>query len=228
MSNLVLEFHGFKFKPHVEIDGKKIRIKNSKQCQLQLGYGKHEIFICERRSVFHWYWWWPIFNLYYMLLLLKQYVGHSLGFDGECVFALFQITCFEEAQTIIRLQRKELSWDKTEKNADYNMLYIQSNEKIVLKQCSLNKNIRFRLKFNAISPLMLLILIFTLCIIIFRIKRILLLWELILSCAIDCCMIGFLIYKIYKTVKQDSFDQTCNISRIIIKNQNIVYHNKNK
>ena len=96
-----------------------------------------------------------------MFLLLKQYRGNSLGYDGECVFALFNIICSNE-NAIVCIKRNEVSWEQTEMAADYTTLTIVSPNDILVKTCELDSKVRFRLKFNNVSPLCLLTLVYNL------------------------------------------------------------------
>lgn len=217
MATLNLEFSGFKNCPYVRLDGREIKFCSLKKCTIDVSHGEHEIFVCEKKYVFRWYWWVQLFNIYYMISLLKQYQGNSLGYDGECVFALFSVICSDD-NTTIQIKRDTVSWERTKMSADYTKLTIISSKEILMKSCELNSDVCFRLKFNKISPLVLLTFIYNIIFIIGLLQNSMPLWEVLLGIAVDCYVVGFTIYKMYKAIVQKSFSQSCNISRVNIKN----------
>ena len=216
MATLTLEFSGFKNRPYVEFDEREICVNSLKKCTIDISSGEHKIFVCEKKYVFRWYWWLPLFNIYYMFLLLKQYRGNSLGYDGECVFALFNIICSNE-NAIVCIKRNEVSWEQTEMAADYTTLTIVSPNDILVKTCELDSKVRFRLKFNNVSPLCLLTLVYNLIFMISVVQNTVPLWEVLLGVGVDFYIVGFTAYRIYKTINEKSYSDLCDISRVIIK-----------
>ena len=220
MASLVLNFDKFVFKPYIKLDGKEIRFYSfykNKQCCLTLEPGIHEVVICEKRSIHKWYWWLQIFNLYYVFSMLKGLKGTQLGFDGDCVFASFRLMCCEEKKTVVKITRQEVCWESSDVNADYNMVYIKTNVEMVLTSYSISKKERFRLKFGAVSSLCFITVCFSIIVIIFSMQKKMSIWELFLNWGVEVYLIGLTSYKLYKTAKQKSFTQLCDISRITIR-----------
>ena len=186
-------------------------------CRFHVAPGAHTVFLCERKTIFRWYWWWPILNPWYMLLLLKQYSGHPLGFDGECLHALFRVECAEEKETVIKFVRSEVSWEQTEAEADYTALSVWSSMPIIVQRYDLPKKIRFRLKFNQVSPLCALTLLYAFLLLLDTnwIKDA---WDMAITIALGCYLVAITGYKIYKIAKQKSFDEINRATRITFKN----------
>ena len=218
MSILTLNFDNFKYRPYIKIDGKPVRVRSRKNCSFDVSVGVHEIFVCEKRSIFKWYWWIRIFNLFNMLLMLKGFGEHPLGYDGKCAFVTFCVDCPEtKSQISIKIKRNEVPWDRSDYSLDYTTFTIYTSENLRIKDYTLDSKQVFRLKFNAVAPMCMSALLVNLILINTFVENSMPIWEIWLSIVADCYLIGCSIYEIYKTKNQKSFEKSCNIPRVIIK-----------
>ena len=218
MATLLLMFEGFRHKPYVKIDDHEIVVDASNRCRLSVSSGTNKIFLCEKKSLFRFYWWLPMLNLWRAFLLLKQqHQGHSLVFDGECVHALLRVECDENEETVIKFIRKEISWEKAEAGAGYTTLSILSQARVFLQRSVPSSQMRFRLKCNQAAPYCILTLLYSLALLFFGPQIFSTVGEWVAGIAASCFVLGLAGFEIYKAVKQKSFEEVSKISRIHVK-----------
>lgn len=215
MAELCLRFEGFRTPPYVTVDGKEVRGFSSKLLCISLEKGRHHVFVCERRSLFRFYWWWRLLSPFHMLSLFRGFGGNPLGFDGECVHATFAVDCEADGETSILLQKREVPWETTEAQKSYHTLLLSTRAPISLIPCELSPRARFRLKFDRVSPLYSLTLLVLFIFAFLGVKKTLTdPWELVLNACIILYLALFTGYRTYKAVKDKSFFAITGVSRV--------------
>ena len=106
----------------LKVDGNDVKCINNgtfSTAALTLEKGNHEITIVKNTFLCKWYWWLNIFNIVYVLLLLKNRTGGRVGYDdnyASCTLNVFA-SDKETAELDVDLLKKE--YNKNGKQGSY-------------------------------------------------------------------------------------------------------------
>ena len=223
MATLHLTFCGFRSKPYVSVDGQTVEAGRKRQTKglfLQVSPGKHEIIVCEKCILYKWYWWVLFFNITYPFMCLKGFSGKQVGYDGDCVTVTFRVECANDSDAHIRIVRREISWDQTTLNANYNSLSLQSSAPIYIKSNDLGSKKVLKLKLARIVPFIWVSLIYTCAWASLLIQDHLSFIDIVISFIVEIALLAYAAYKTHKIRKQKSFSDCAKMSRIEISTKN--------
>ena len=219
MEQLHLSFYGIRYRPYVNIDGKEIKVKKhgkDSYISLQISPGKHRISFCEKRTLYKWYWWLMCLNILYPFLCFRGWSGKQVGYDGECASVCFDILCQKQILTDVKIKRREILWDQTPLNANYNILSIHSNMPLYLVSTTLDSSKVFRLKAIMAIPFILFTILYTFLWCLSLANYLFEPLDLFISCVIEIAILVYSAYKIYKIKKQKNFFECSKNSRVNI------------